>query len=161
VRGGVANAEVIFRPDRFPAYMTWEQYEQHQQRLQENDVRGDGRGAPRSGLALLGGIVYCGHCRRRMSPQYLASGQASYGCRRHRSVGGAQPCQNSIGSPTLDAPARWNTRWRFCGGFEDSAPATQPPSHPDRPSLRIPIGSSWPRVNASDNVLGDGAAGEP
>lgn len=89
--------------DCFPAYITWEQYENHQQRLAENDTRGGDRsGPPRRGSALLSGIVYCSHCRRQMSPIYRDSGQATYCCSRHRTVAGATSCENSIGSQTLD-----------------------------------------------------------
>jgi hypothetical protein len=37
-----------------------------------------------------------------MSPDYRASGRATYSCGRHRTVAGATSCQNSIGSHTLD-----------------------------------------------------------
>ncbi len=89
--------------DRFPAYITWEQYENNQRRLSENDSRGGDRSGPtRSGSALLGGFVYCGHCERRMSPQYHALDRATYHCGRHRTMTGATSCHNSIGSYTLD-----------------------------------------------------------
>lgn len=88
--------------DRFPAYITWEQYEFHQLRLRANDARGDRSGPPRGGSALLGGHVFCGHCGRRMSPSYLASGRATYYCARHRTMAGARTCHNAISSHSLD-----------------------------------------------------------
>lgn len=90
--------------DCLPAYITWEQYEDHQRRLTENDSRGGDRsGPPRQGSALLGGMVYCGHCRRRMSPMYHASGRASYCCGRHHTLSGVAACENTIGSHVLDS----------------------------------------------------------
>jgi DNA invertase Pin-like site-specific DNA recombinase len=88
--------------DRFPAYITWEQYELHQLRLRANDARGDRSGPPRGGSALLSGHVFCGHCGRRMSPSYLASGRATYYCGRHRTMAGARSCHNAISSHSLD-----------------------------------------------------------
>lgn len=50
----------------YPAYITWEQFLDNQQTLHDNWFRGDRRGAPRKGRALLQGIVFCGHCGERM-----------------------------------------------------------------------------------------------
>lgn len=88
--------------DRFPAYITWQQYESNQQRLRDNDVRPDRTGPARQGSALLGGIVFCGECGRRMSPLYGSSGRASYNCGRHRTMTGASPCLNSMSALVLD-----------------------------------------------------------
>lgn len=56
--------------DRLPAYISWEQYQRNQMRLNANRER-HGRGrTPRNGPALLGGIIVCGHCGYRMSVQY-------------------------------------------------------------------------------------------
>jgi DNA invertase Pin-like site-specific DNA recombinase len=89
--------------DRFPAYITWQQYENNQKRLTENDTRGGDRSGPvRGGSALLSALVRCGHCGRRMSPSYHTSGRATYGCGRHRTLAGVTSCHNSIGSHTLD-----------------------------------------------------------
>jgi DNA invertase Pin-like site-specific DNA recombinase len=93
----------VFIKDRFPAYITWEQYDHNQRRLTENDSRGGDRTGPtRGGSALLSGIVYCGHCDRRMSPSYFASGRASYYCGRHNTMAGVTRCHNAIASHTLD-----------------------------------------------------------
>ena len=89
--------------DRFPAYITWQQYESNQQRLHENDVRPDRTGPARQGSALLGGIIFCGECGRRMSPLYGSSGRASYNCGRHRTMTGVSPCLNSMSASVLDA----------------------------------------------------------
>ncbi|MEJ7589993.1 MAG: recombinase family protein [Planctomycetaceae bacterium] len=88
--------------DRFSAYITWQQYESNQQRLRDNDVRPDRTGPARQGSALLGGIIFCGECGRRMSPLYGSSGRASYNCGRHRTVAGAISCLNSMSASVLD-----------------------------------------------------------
>lgn len=88
--------------DRFPAYITWQQYESNQQQMRENDVRPDRTGPARHGSALLGGIIFCGECGRRMSPLYGSSGRASYSCGRHRTMTGAMPCLNSVSASVLD-----------------------------------------------------------
>jgi DNA invertase Pin-like site-specific DNA recombinase len=88
--------------DRFPAYITWQQYESNQQRLRDNDVRPDRTGPARNGSALLAGIIFCGECGRRMSPVYGPSGRASYNCGRHRTMTGVSPCLNSMSALVLD-----------------------------------------------------------
>ncbi len=88
--------------DMHPAYITWNQYEQIQQRLKENDNVGDRRGVVRTGSALLAGIVRCAHCGRRLSPSYPKNSPPMYGCGRHRTMAGVAPCYSSIRCTTLD-----------------------------------------------------------
>jgi DNA invertase Pin-like site-specific DNA recombinase len=88
--------------DRFPAYITWEQYEANQQRLQNNDQRAGEAGAAKNGWALLQGIVFCGCCQRRLSPYYRTNDRGSYACGRHRNMAGVSPCGTSISCHTLD-----------------------------------------------------------
>jgi len=70
--------------DRLPAYISWEQYEHNQMRLNANRDGQTIRGEPRNGSALLGGLIVCGHCGYRMSVQYGQSAQgrsyARYAC---------------------------------------------------------------------------------
>ena len=59
--------------DAHPGYITWDQYETHQQRLSElAAARGTDRLAspPREGPALLQGLAICGICGRRMTVRY-------------------------------------------------------------------------------------------
>lgn len=66
-----------------PAYLTWEMYMKNREKLRQNTSRPrDGvRGAPREGAALLGGLVLCGRCGRRMSPRYQSRAASwSYTC---------------------------------------------------------------------------------
>jgi DNA invertase Pin-like site-specific DNA recombinase len=59
--------------DIYPAYITWDTFEQIQQVLVENYAaydRNKSRGVPRDGAALLHGMVYCGECGHKMVVQY-------------------------------------------------------------------------------------------
>ena len=59
--------------DIYPAYITWDTFEQIQQMLVENYAaydRNKSRGVPRDGAALLHGMVYCGECWHKMVVQY-------------------------------------------------------------------------------------------
>jgi DNA invertase Pin-like site-specific DNA recombinase len=57
-------------PDHCPAYITAERFERNQQRLAENRSRAESKGAPREGTSLLGGLIFCGRCGRRMAIHY-------------------------------------------------------------------------------------------
>ncbi len=57
-------------PDHCPAYITMERYERNQRRLAENRARAESKGSPREGSSLLGGLIFCGRCGRRMSIHY-------------------------------------------------------------------------------------------
>jgi len=62
-----------FIPGAHPGYITWEQFEANQRKLQENaQAYGADRkkSPPREGPALLQGIVLCGRCGKRMTVRY-------------------------------------------------------------------------------------------
>ena len=62
-----------FLPGVHSSYISWEQYEQNQKRLQENAqaVGVDRRKSPaREGPALLQGLIVCGRCGQRMTVRY-------------------------------------------------------------------------------------------
>jgi DNA invertase Pin-like site-specific DNA recombinase len=59
--------------DVYPAYISWDTFEQMQQMLLDNYAaydRNKSRGVPRDGAALLHGMVYCGACGHKMVVQY-------------------------------------------------------------------------------------------
>ncbi len=58
--------------DIYPAYISWEQFMANQARLRDNATQYAirARGAPRSGRALLVGLVVCGRCGRQMRVAY-------------------------------------------------------------------------------------------
>jgi DNA invertase Pin-like site-specific DNA recombinase len=84
--------------DRFPAYISWEQYERNLARLKANQARAEEVGAVRQGAALLAGLVVCGKCGARMTVRY--SGQAAlpgYWGTRQMSDYGEEVCQKLAG----------------------------------------------------------------
>jgi DNA invertase Pin-like site-specific DNA recombinase len=79
--------------DAFPAYITWEQYVKNQAQLRENNQGANwGKGAPRSGMALLQGIAICGRCGRPLHTRY--SNQPAYVCEMAYKMYGDPICQN-------------------------------------------------------------------
>lgn len=63
--------------DHVPAYITWPQWEQNQQRLRENSTK-FGFGVSR-GSSLLTGLIVCGKCGARM-PVHYRDGIPSFDC---------------------------------------------------------------------------------
>jgi DNA invertase Pin-like site-specific DNA recombinase len=79
--------------DAFPGYISWEQYLKNQERLRENAQGANwAKGAPRSGIALLQGLVICGRCGRPMHMRY--SNQPAYVCEQANKLYGDPLCQN-------------------------------------------------------------------
>ena len=78
--------------DHHPAYISFAQYLENQDRLRDNEVMGprtddSHRGAAREGRALLQGLVRCGQCGRRMHVNYGGASAArtlQYRCSRVR-----------------------------------------------------------------------------
>src|SRR5437763_13634545 len=58
---------LVLLPNHCPAYISPEQYERNQARLQANRARADAMGVARSGPALLGGLVTCARCDGRLT----------------------------------------------------------------------------------------------
>jgi DNA invertase Pin-like site-specific DNA recombinase len=85
---------------RCPAYITPERFWANQARLAANRARAEAAGAIRHGPSLLGGLLVCGRCGRRLMVAY--SGRASrlrYSCGR-AAVDYAEPqCQGLAGGP--------------------------------------------------------------
>jgi DNA invertase Pin-like site-specific DNA recombinase len=91
--------------DKYPAYISWETFEQIQAMLQDNYAeydRNKTRGVPRDGEALLHGIVYCGACGHKMLVQYKNG--TRYICNALRQQHGTPVCQYIPGNP-VDAKA--------------------------------------------------------
>lgn len=89
--------------DVYPAYISWETFEQIQTMLDDNYAeydRNKSRGVPRPGAALLHGLVYCGECGHKMVVQY--KGGTRYLCNYLRQQYLVPVCQNIPGDP-IDA----------------------------------------------------------
>ena len=96
-------------PGHHPGYITWDQFQRNQQRLDDNRTLPDQdrRGAPREGSALLQGIVRCGRCGRRMSVRYINNASIpSYECNSDHTHFAAKTCQTIRGDEIDAAVAR-------------------------------------------------------
>ncbi len=90
--------------DKYPAYISWDTYEQIQAMLKDNYAQYDRnrtRGVPRPGKALLHGMVYCGECGHKMVVQYKTG--TRYLCNYLRQQYGVPVCQYIPADPIDDA----------------------------------------------------------
>jgi DNA invertase Pin-like site-specific DNA recombinase len=86
--------------DRFPAYISWEQFDRNQQKLTQNTAIGKHLAAPRHGPSLLSGLIVCGRCGHRMLVGYAnTSSQKTlrYNCLRDAIDYGQDYCQSLSG----------------------------------------------------------------
>jgi hypothetical protein len=96
--------QILIR-DHHPGYISWDEYLRHQETLEANLARaaGERSGAPKSGPALLAGLLRCGRCGRKLRVVY--SGTAGrvprYSCSGGRVQRGTGACLN-VGSLRLD-----------------------------------------------------------
>lgn len=79
----------VLKRDFLPAYITWERYLANLERLRQR--RTSAAGTPRSGVALLTGLVVCGRCGWRLMATYHGRA-AYYSCPRHHQDGTEQIC---------------------------------------------------------------------
>lgn len=87
----------VLLQDRFPAYISWEQYQQNLAKLKSNRARADERGAVRHGPSLLSGLLICGKCGCRMTVQYSRGQHLRYLCCRQAVDYGGEVCQQLAG----------------------------------------------------------------
>jgi DNA invertase Pin-like site-specific DNA recombinase len=94
------ECRVLIR-NRFPAYLSWDQFEQNQAKLAENSAISQMLSAPRHGPSVLSGLVVCGRCGHRMFVGYGNTTSTSktlrYSCRRDAVDYGAERCQSLSG----------------------------------------------------------------
>lgn len=87
--------------DRFPAYITWEEFEKNQQKLAENSSLGKMLSAPRHGPSVLAGLLVCGRCGHRMLVGYTNTTSQKtlrYSCLRDAIDYGQPACQSFSGA---------------------------------------------------------------
>lgn len=94
---------LVLLPNHCPAYISLEQYERNQGRLEANRARADAMGAARSGSALLAGLVVCARCGCRLNVHYDDGGTRlhTYECVERWTHYGEPRCQHLAG-PCLD-----------------------------------------------------------
>ena len=80
--------------DHHPSYISWEQFERNQRRLEENaHMTGTTtRKAGRGGRCLLAGLLRCGRCGRMLHVVYERGGYARYQCRQANRAQAAPRC---------------------------------------------------------------------
>jgi DNA invertase Pin-like site-specific DNA recombinase len=91
----------VLIPDRFPAYITWDEFEKNQEKLAENCTLGKLLAAPRHGPSVLAGLLVCGRCGHRMLVGYTnvsAKKTLRYSCLRDAIDYGADACQSLSGA---------------------------------------------------------------
>src|SRR5713226_2888477 len=94
---------LVLLPNHCPAYISPEQYERNQARLQANRARADAMGAARAGAALLAGLVACARCGCRLGVHYDGGTDLhTYECVERWTHYGEPRCQHLAG-PCLDA----------------------------------------------------------
>ena len=95
------KAWTVLHRGALPAYIDWDGFERNQEQMAANRTRYTG--IPRGGAALLGGLVACGVCGRRMFTTYNENGrEARYVCHQMATTFGAPRCQ-SISAHCVDA----------------------------------------------------------
>jgi DNA invertase Pin-like site-specific DNA recombinase len=88
-------------------YLTWEQYLENQEQLERNRTHRPETalsGPAREGLALLHGLLICGHCGRRLTVRYQGNGgiYPTYECNWLKRQGRAKRSCLSLRCPALD-----------------------------------------------------------
>ena len=89
-------------PDQIPAYISREEYEANQARLQANRARAESMGVARDGAALLAGLVVCARCGVRLGVHYDDRRRFTYECVSRANHYGQARCQHLPGTE-LDA----------------------------------------------------------
>jgi DNA invertase Pin-like site-specific DNA recombinase len=88
----------VLQQGAYPAYIDWGTFERNQEQMAANRNRYPG--IPRGGGALLGGLVACGVCGRRMFTGYNDDGhEARYVCNQMAATFGAPRCQSISACP--------------------------------------------------------------
>ena len=103
---------LVLIPNHHAGYITWEEYQDNQRRLQEAaQAHGAERrkSPPREGPALLQGLVICGVCGRRMTVRYHQRRgilYPDYVCQNRNVHYGAERCQHLPGQAIDEAIAK-------------------------------------------------------
>ncbi len=96
----------VLIPDKFPAYISWDQYLANQERLGQNRSLPDTPGVAKRGEALLSGLVVCGKCGHRMVTRYPGDKKPSYYCGEFWRLALDEPCGCLAAAPLDDLVAR-------------------------------------------------------
>lgn len=89
----------VLIPDKFPGYITWDQYLANRERLHQNRTTMATRGTARGGGALLAGIVHCGKCGTHLRAMHTKAHQPRYECQMHLQRHEPKSCLGFRASP--------------------------------------------------------------
>lgn len=94
-------------PNKHEGYISWEEFQQIQERIAANNRGSERSGAPKCGAALLSGLIRCGRCGRKLTVHYTGREHdvARYACLRGW-LDQAQPRCISFGGVPVDAAVR-------------------------------------------------------
>lgn len=96
----------VFLPDRYPAYITADQYRANRALLARNRNTAHQPGVPRNGPALVAGLVRCARCGHKMAVQYqrqpAGDTRHTYACSYFRANFGLEPSCQSLSGRALD-----------------------------------------------------------
>jgi DNA invertase Pin-like site-specific DNA recombinase len=98
--------EICIR-DKYPAYVDWDTYLRIRAMIRDNHNQHapeESRGVPRSGKALLHGLIYCGICGHKMFVRYKSG--IRYVCAHYRRQRGLPLCQYLPAAPIDDRVVR-------------------------------------------------------
>jgi DNA invertase Pin-like site-specific DNA recombinase len=96
----------VLLKDRLPAYISWEQFLNNRERIQQNRNGSASPGVPHQGTALLTGLLVCGNCGRHMQPSCHTNDKAQYACGRHYVEGTEPRCYGLAAKPVDDLVAQ-------------------------------------------------------
>lgn len=89
--------EFFLHKHLFKSYISWEKYQQNQSIIANNaNMKGKMvQGAAREGKSVFAGLIYCGHCSRKMSVRYYApNNYPYYRCQGDKSIKIDRGCLN-------------------------------------------------------------------
>jgi DNA invertase Pin-like site-specific DNA recombinase len=96
-----AEQWTVLHRNCWPAYIDWDTYARNQEQMAANRSKHDG--VPRGGPALLGGLIHCGQCGRRMGVSYRNNGGGPrYQCIQLATTFGGPRCQSVSAAPVDD-----------------------------------------------------------
>ncbi len=149
-------------PGAHEGYIGWERFEQIQQMISEN-VRGWGhRGAANQGRALLGGLLRCRRCGRKLTVNYTGRDHdvLRYACQRGRLDNGESSCITFGGIPTDEAVSGEIVRVLQPGALEATVLASQEEARKqdevlealkrDLEAARYAANRAWKQYDAAD-----------
>lgn len=97
----------VLLQDHHEAYISWEQFERVGDMLSKNVQNQGVPGAARGGSALLGGLVWCRRCGRRLRVSYSGASSSRYVCDEEHSRSGGPRC---ISFSAIDVDAQIATQ---------------------------------------------------